>query len=311
MDELRRVRVRVPLAVEFQGARWRDATLIEGPAGWGEISPFPGWPGDADAAELSALEAATIGWPDPVRETVPVAAIIPAAPPEQAAELALAATKGWPDPVTVKLKMGGPSPLGSARGAPSGEDIDEQRVAAVRDALGPAARLRIDANGAWSVEQATRMLRKLGRYDIEFAEQPVATLDELAVLRRRVDVPVAADESVRGVPDARRLAEMGAADVLVVKVQAAGGVAAGLAMAEVSEVPVVVSSLVETSVGLAAGLALAACLPSLPLACGLGTGSLLAGDVVTDPLVPDQGRLVVRRPVPDPELLSRWDPDVA
>jgi O-succinylbenzoate synthase len=303
MNELRRVRVRVPLAVEFQGAHWRDATLIEGPAGWGEISPFPGWPADADAAELAALEAATIGWPDPVRETVPVAAIIPAAPPEQAADLALAATKGWPDPVTVKLKVGGLGELG--------EDTDEQRVAAIRDALGPAARLRIDANGAWSVEQATKMLRRLGRYDLEFAEQPVATLDELAVLRRRVDIPVAADESVKGVPDAQRLAELGAADVLVVKVQAAGGVAAGLAMAEVAEVPVVVSSLVETSVGLAAGLALAACLPSLPLACGLGTGNLLAGDVVIDPLVPDQGRLVVRRPVPDPELLVRWDPDVA
>lgn len=292
MSGLRRVTVRVPLAHEFSGVRHRTAALIEGPAGWGEVSPFPGYPGDPEAAEAAALEAATTAWPEPVRDRVPVAAAVPAVEPDRAAGLAVAATHGWLTPVTVKVKVG------------AGDD--EGRVAAVRDALGRDARIRVDANGRWDLETAVHWLGRLGRYDLEFAEQPVATLEDLAALRRRADVPVAADEAVQGVVDAKRLAALAAADVLVVKVQTAGGVAAGLAMAEAAGVPVVVSSLVETSVGLAAGLALAACLPGRPLASGLGTGALLAGDVVTDPLVPVAGALRVRRPVPDQALLARW-----
>jgi O-succinylbenzoate synthase len=288
----RRLRVRLPLRVPFQGVTEREATLVQGPAGWGEVSPFPGYPTDPELAEAAALEAATGSWPAPLRGRVPVAAAVGAVEPERAAVLAVAATAGWSGPATVKIKVG--------RGD------DEGRVAAVRAALGPAARIRIDANGAWDLEEAVARLGRLGRYDLEFAEQPVASLEDLAALRRRVDVPVAADEAVRGLDDARRLASLGAADVLVVKVQAAGGVAAGLAVAEAAGLPVVVSSPVETSVGLAAGLALAACLPELTLVQGLGTGALLAGDVVADPLVPELGALAVRRPVPDPALLERW-----
>jgi O-succinylbenzoate synthase len=292
VSRLRRVRVRVPLRVEFSGARFREATLVEGPAGWGEVSPFPGYPGDPEAAEAAALEAATTGWPEPLRDRVRVAAAVPAVEPERAAQLAVAATIGWLAPVTVKVKVG------------TGDD--EGRVAAVRDALGHDAHIRVDANGRWDLDTATHRLGRLGRYDLEFAEQPVASLEDLAVLRRRVDIPVAADEAVQGVVDAKRLAALAAADVLVVKVQTAGGVAAGLAIAEAAGIPVVVSSLVETSVGLAAGLALAASLPGRPLASGLGTGALLAGDVVADPLVPVAGWIPVRRPVPDPGLLARW-----
>ena len=288
----RRVLVRVPLRVPFQGVTERQATLVEGPAGWGEVSPFPGYPTDPAAGWAAAMEAATGSWPAPRRWRVPVAVAVGAVEPEQAAVLAVAATAGWDGPPTVKVKVG--------RGD------DDGRVGAVRAALGPAARIRIDANGAWDVDEAVARLGRLGRHDLEFAEQPVASLEDLAAVRRRVDVPVAADEAVRGLDDARRLAALGAADVLVVKVQAAGGVAAGLAAAEAAGLPVVVSSLVETSVGLAAGLALAACLPELALAHGLGTGALLAGDVVRDPLVPERGTLAVRRPVPDPELLARW-----
>jgi O-succinylbenzoate synthase len=289
---LRRVRVRVPLRVEFSGTRFREATLIEGPAGWGEVSPFPDYPCDPEVAEAAALEAATTAWPEPVRDRIRVAAAIPAVEPERAAQLAVAATLGWLAPVTVKVKVG------------AGDD--EGRVAAVREALGHDARIRVDANGRWDLDTAIHRLGRLGRYDLEFAEQPVASLEDLAVLRRRVDVPVAADEAVQAIVDAKRLAALAAADVLVIKVQTAGGVAAGLAIAEAGGVPVVVSSLVETSVGLAAGLALAASLPGRPLASGLGTGALLAGDVVADPLVPVAGSIAVRRPVPDPELLARW-----
>src|SRR5690606_24242366 len=142
-----------------------------------------------------------------------------------------------------------------------------------------------DANGAWDVDRAARMIRSLDRWELEYVEQPCATLEELARLRRRVDVPIAADESIRRAEDPLKVRAAGAADVAVLKVQPLGGVTASLRVAEACGLPVVVSSAVETSVGLAAGVALAAALPELPYACGLGTLSLLEGDVTRDPLV--------------------------
>jgi O-succinylbenzoate synthase len=227
---------------------------------------------------------------------VAVNGLVPAVGPEEAARLAGEARAAGI--TTLKVKVGG---------GPLGADLD--RVAAVRRELGPAGRIRLDANGAWSPEEAQTALRSqaLARYDLELVEQPVATLEELARLRRRVAPRLAADECVRGIDDARRLAALEAADALVVKVQPLGGVRAALAVAEAAGVPVIVSSLYETSIGLAAGLALAAALDDLPFACGLGTAALLAGDVVADPLVPAAGgMLAVRRPVPDPARLERF-----
>jgi O-succinylbenzoate synthase len=286
-------RVRVPLRVPLGGRSTREATLVEGPAGWGEFSPLAGYPCDPGRCREAAREAAFDGWPPPRRATVPVNALVPAVAPPVAARLAAeTAAAGLR---TVKVKVGG---------GPPADDAD--RVAAVRDALGPAGRIRLDANGAWDVDAAVAAIDRLARFDVELVEQPVADLADLARVRRRVGVPVAADESLRTLDDARRLAALGAADAVVVKVQPLGGVRAALDVVEASGVPAIVSSLYETSVGLAAGLALAAALPELPFACGLGTGSLLAGDVVTDPLVPEAGMLPVRRPEPDPGLLARW-----
>jgi O-succinylbenzoate synthase len=159
--------------------------------------------------------------------------------------------------------------------------------------------VRIDANGAWSVDQARYAISKLARFDLEYVEQPCATVEELAEMRRRVEVPIAADESIRLADDPYRVAALDAADIAVLKVQPLGGVQACLTIAERIGLPVVVSSAVETSIGLAAGLALAAALPELPYACGLATTSLLTGDVVADPFVPVAGRIAVRRPVLD------------
>jgi len=153
------------------------------------------------------------------------------------------------------------------------------------------------------------MLRRLAAFGLEYAEQPCATLDELAELRRHIDIPVAADESIRRACDPLRVRAAGAADIVVLKVQPLGGVRAALQVAEACGLPVVVSSAVDTSVGLAAGTALAAALPELPYACGLATMSLLAGDVTADPLVPDQGELPVRRPVVDAGQLARFETD--
>jgi O-succinylbenzoate synthase len=288
----------IPMTVRFRGIVVREGALIEGPAGWGEFSPFAEY-GPKECARwlASALESATQGWPAPVRDRVPVNVTVPAVGPEQAIEIVTASGCR-----TAKVKV-------AERGQTEAQDIE--RVEAVREALGPGGAIRVDANGGWEVGQAARMLRRLAAFGLEYAEQPCATLAELAELRRLIDIPVAADESIRKAEDPLRVRAAGAADIVVLKVQPLGGVRAALQVAEACGLPVVVSSAVDTSVGLAAGVALAAALPELPYACGLGTMSLLSGDVTADPLVPDGGALPVRRPGVDPTQLARFETDPA
>jgi o-succinylbenzoate synthase len=286
----------IPMRTRFRGITVREGALIEGPAGWGEFSPFAEY-GPRECARwlASALEAALTGWPAPVRDAVPVNVTVPAVGPEQAGEIT--ARSGCR---TAKVKVAEP-------GQP--ETADLARVGAVRAALGPAGRIRVDANGAWTVDQAARMLHAMAPFGLEYAEQPCGTLAELAALRRRVDVPLAADESIRRAADPLAVRAAGAADIVVLKVAPLGGVTPALRIARACGLPVVVSSAVESSVGLAAGLALAAALPDLRYDCGLGTMSLLAGDVTAEPLVPAAGMLPVRAAVPDPALLAAWESD--
>jgi O-succinylbenzoate synthase len=289
----------IPMRTKFRGITVREGALIHGPAGWGEFSPFAEY-GPAESARwlASAIESATVPWPGPVRDSVPVNVTVPATGPERAYEIVAASGCR-----TAKVKV-------AERGQAEGEDVE--RVAAVRDALdasGPGGRIRVDPNGGWSVEQAARMLRRLAAYDLEYAEQPCATLDELAELRRLIDIPVAADESIRKAEDPLKVRAAGAADIVVIKVQPLGGVRAALRVAQACGLPAVVSSAVDSSVGLAAGVALAAALPELPYACGLATMSLLAGDVTAEPLTETGGVLPVRRPVVGADALARWEAD--
>jgi O-succinylbenzoate synthase len=182
---------------------------------------------------------------------------------------------------------------------------DLARLQAVREALGPDGKVRIDANAAWTLDQATEGLQRLADFDLEYVEQPVRTIEEMIELRKRIPIPIAADEVVRAAADPLEVAERGAADIIVVKVQPLGGVTRALDVAHRAGLPAVVSSALETSVGLAAGLAAAAALPELNYACGLGTASLFYDDVVADPLLPVDGFLNLRRPEPDPELLEK------
>ncbi len=288
----------IPMRTRFRGITVREGALIQGPAGWGEFSPFAEY-GPRECARwlACALEAACAGWPEPARERVGVNVTVPAVGPDQAHQIV--AGSGCR---TAKVKV---AEAGQA-------DVDDiARVEAVRDAIGPAGRVRVDANGAWSVEHAVRMLRALGRFGLEYAEQPCASLAELAELRRLVDVPLAADESIRRAEDPLAVRAAGAADIVVLKVQPLGGVRAALRVAAECGLPVVVSSAVESSVGLAAGVALAAALPGLPYDCGLATMSLLTGDVTAEPLAAEDGALPVRACVPDPERLSAWEADPA
>lgn len=280
----------IGMSERFRGITVREGMLWRGEAGWAEFSPFA----DYDAGQCvpwlaAAREAADIGWPEPVRDTIPVNVTVPAVDPDTARRIV--AVSGCR---TAKVKV-------AERGQRLDEDI--ARVAAVRDALGPDGRIRVDANGAWTVSEAVAAIAALDEFGLEYVEQPSRTVEELAEVRRKVDVPIAADESIRRADDPMRVVALDAADIAVLKVQPLGGVRACLRIAEQIGLPVVVSSAVETSIGIAAGLALAAALPELPYACGLATVSLLTADVVTDPLVPVNGEIRVRRPEPSEDLL--------
>ena len=283
----------IPLHHRFRGITVREGMLLRGEAGWGEWSPFLEYePVVAEPWLRCAEEAAAGDWPDPVRDSVPVNVTVPAVGPEVAHRIV---RQGGC--TTAKVKVAEP-----------GQSLaeDQARVEAVRDALGPSGRVRVDANGAWSVDDAVEAIRLLNKAasGLEYVEQPCAAVAELAAVRRAVDVPIAADESIRRVEDPHRVRDEEAADIAVLKVQPLGGVRACLRIAEEIGMPVVVSSALETSVGIAAGVALAAALPSLPHACGLATVQLLTADVAAEPLLPVDGALPVRVPTADPHALD-------
>jgi O-succinylbenzoate synthase len=287
--------VALPMRTRFRGITVREAVLFEGPEGWTEFSPFV----EYDDAEAAAWLAAAIdfGWaaaPTPLRSTVLVNATVPAVAPDRVADI----LDRFPGCRTAKVKVAEP-------GGTIAEDA--ARVAAARRYLGPEGRIRVDANGLWNVDEAEHAVHAFADCDLEYIEQPCASVAELAELRRRVKymgVPVAADESVRKAADPLAVARAGAADVLVLKAQPLGGVRAALRIAAEAGLPVVVSSALETSVGIAMGTHLAAALPELDYDCGLATVSLFEADVVAEPLVPRDGALPVVRVVPDPGLLA-------
>lgn len=293
----------IPMTHRFRGITVREGILLEGPRGWGDFCPFEEYDDTSAAAWLAAaLEAAWIGWPTAVRPSVAVNAIVPAVDPGRAFELVAASGCA-----TAKCAVADPAGSLSA---------DADRVAAVRAALGPGGQLRVDANGRWDVDTAVLSLGVLDEVaeGLQYAEQPCRTLDELAEVRRRTHVPIAADESIRRAEDPLAVARAHAADVAVVKCAPLGGVRRALAVAgqlatgsdEVRAMPVVVSSALETSVGLAAEAALAGALPDLDLACGLGTLALLDRDVVRERPALVDGRVAVPSapPVPDVDALA-------
>lgn len=290
--------VALPVVTRFRGVEAREAVLFEGPEGWTEFSPFVEY-GDAEAAFWLAA-AIDWGWmpqPAPLRTEIAVNATVPA--------VAAASVPGvlarFDGCRTAKVKV-------AERGQLLGDDI--ARVDAVRAAIGPEGRIRVDANGGWNVDEAEHAIHALAPFDLEYVEQPCASIAELAEVRRRVKymgVPIAADESVRRAPDPLAVARARAADLLIVKAQPLGGVARTLDLVAEAGLPAVVSSALETSVGLAMGAALAAALPDLDYDCGLGTASLFTADVADPPLVAHHGVLPVGRVTPDAALLAEHE----
>jgi O-succinylbenzoate synthase len=289
--------VALPLVTPFRGIQVREAVLLRGPSGWTEFAPFTDYE-DAEAATWLAA-AVEYGWgPEPtlVRDVIPVNATLPAVAPDEIAAVLdrFGATR------TVKVKV-------AERGQTLADDV--ARVRAVRERLGPAGRIRVDANGGWNVDEAEHAAHALAPFDLEYLEQPCASVPELAELRERLrdwQLPIAADESVRKAADPLAVVAAGAADLLVVKAAPLGGITAALGIVAASGLPAVVSSALDTSVGLAMGARLAAALPDLDYDCGLGTAALLAADVTAHPLLPREGRIPVDRVDADPDLLARW-----
>lgn len=274
----------LPLRVRFRGVETRQGLLLRGPHGWGEFSPFLEYESEEASFWLnSAVESATTAPPPAVRDTVPVNAIIPVVPVPQAVQMALASGAS-----TVKIKVADPRSTLT-------EDVDRVRAvaAALADAHGDCARVRVDANGAWTEAEALVAIEALNEAagGLEYVEQPCPEVEQLVNVRKHSPCPIAADESIRRAADPYRVAEMEAADLAVIKVSPLGGVRRALALAENLGLSVVVSSAVDSSVGLAAGVQLAAALPRLDHACGLGTGRLLAADVMAPPLQPEGGQI--------------------
>mgnify|MGYP002714787159 FL=1 len=291
----------VPLVMRFRGIEVREGTLLHGSEGWGEWSPF--W--DYDPAESASwlragIEGATQPVPAARRDRIPVNVTIPVVDADLARTMAAESAC-----TTAKVKVADPR-----------SDLweDCRRVAAVREAM-PDGQIRVDANAAWDVETAVRAITELdaAAEGLEYVEQPCASVAELAQVRRKVNVPVAADESVRRAEDPLAVARVGAADLIIVKAQPLAGVARALEVIDAAGLPAVVSSALDTSIGIGLATHLAAALPSLDYACGLGTIRLFRGDVSASPLLPaggylspQRGEVDVEAEEPDANLCPRW-----
>ncbi|MFS0892823.1 o-succinylbenzoate synthase [Microbacterium sp. 179-I 3D3 NHS] len=286
--------VALPMHTRFRGVDTREALLFEGPEGWAEFSPFVEYDDDEAATWLAA--AIDFAWrpqPAPLRDRIPVNATIPAIDAARVPDV----LERFAGCRTAKVKVAEP-------GRTLADDV--ARVRAVRETMGPEGRIRLDANGAWNVDEAEHAVHALAEFDLEYVEQPCATVAELAELRTRVKymgIPVAADESVRKSSDPLAVARAKAADLLVIKAQPLGGIRHALQIVTAAGLPVVVSSALDTAVGLSQGAALAAALPTLDHDCGLGTASLFVDDVADRR--PVDGAIPAERVIPDPDALTR------
>ena len=278
LDSLRVVNL--PTKTNFRGINHREVALFQGPQGWAEFSPFLEYSDEESARWLAcAIEAATQAPPALYRSSIAVNATLPALNGESEISQILAA---FPGCTTIKIKVG------------TNEEEDLARIAMVRK-LSPHAKIRIDVNGLWSVDQASRFLERCG--EIEYVEQPCASVEELRELKSRVDVKIVGDEILRKSTNPFEVDLQGAIDIVMLKVQPLGGIKRAHALAAHHKLPVVVSSALESAIGINYGLTLAASFQELSFDCGLATGSLLASDVAELPFI--DGKMQITRLEPN------------
>jgi O-succinylbenzoate synthase len=284
--------VTLPTRTDFRSVKEREVALMEGPKGWGEFSPFIEYePLECVPWLASAIEAATVSLPEVMRDKIEINATMPAV---NGAENIAEVLSWFPGCTTVKIKVG----------TDLREDLS--RIAIVSDLL-PSAKIRVDVNGSWVVSKAVLAIRAINDIcDLEYVEQPCNSLEELRELKKRVGIPIliAGDEVVRKAPDPMTVNLKDAIDVLLLKVAPLGGIKKSLEIASHHGKPVVVSSALESAVGISYGLHLAASLPTLTYACGLATGQLLSGDVATLPMT--DGVMLVTSVAPDPTQLGKY-----
>jgi O-succinylbenzoate synthase len=294
------------LIAKFRSTQIRTGVLISGPSGWGEFAPFPEYGDEICSKWLAgALEAAFGTFPAKLRSSVPVNSIIPMLSVEQTISTVEAAVTNY-GMTTFKVKVADSTPESLAS--------DELRVKAVRstlDRLGIEGKIRIDVNGQWNLDQAMQAIPFLDQAarGLDYIEQPCSTIAELIDLKNKMQnwnqpIQIAVDESLRLAAKVNVDEIRSGADILVVKAIPLGGVERALDLVTEIGLPAVVSGSLDTSVGLSSGIALAASIPQLYGACGLGTGTLFAQDLVTPTTLPTKGELIVRRASPDAHLLA-------
>lgn len=285
--------ISIPTKTNFRSVQHREFALFEGPQGWGEFSPFLEYsPRECVPWLVSGVEAAVVAAPSAKRTEIDINATLPCVNGREKIAEILSWFSGCK---TVKIKVG--------------NDLQEDliRIATVREIL-PEARIRIDVNGLWTVSDALEALRAIhAEGDIEFVEQPCATVEELRALKKELDVPVqiAGDEIVRKSSNPLAIDLNGAIDVLLLKVAPLGGIKRSMEIASTHHLPVVVSSALDSAVGISYGLKLAAALPRLDFACGLGTGQLLADDIGALPI--KNGKIEVQTVVPSHSALRKHE----
>ncbi len=300
LDSMRVVQLR--LKTRFRDVDVREVVLFEGPSGWGEFAPFKDHTLEHSANWLAAaIEAAYLPYPLAQRDEVRVNAIVPMLATDAVEQWVLGVWEST-GATTYKVKCGSPD---------FRDDVSrlDELIYTLDHQVSPEAKIRIDINGAWSVDQAVERIREISDMcgsRLEYVEQPVSSLADCAVIRERIPVKIAIDEGVRLLADARLhvSALQAAGDIAILKAIPLGGVARALDIASMLEMPCVVSGSMDSSVGLTQGIALAAALPELEYACGFSTGSLLAEDVVTTTLIPHDGTIAVGRIAPDEALLA-------
>jgi len=265
----------LPMRTTFRSLNIRETALFKGGNGWGEFAPFAEYSDQESLPWLeSAIEAADTPLSPALRESIPINATVPASNDESEIEQILS---WYPGVDTVKIKIG------------TGIKEDLARIAVVRKHL-PKAKIRIDVNGSWSVKEALSNISAIYQVTgdlFEYVEQPVASLDELKQLREAmsVDVKIAGDEVLRKAKDPFAMSLDGAIDILMLKVSPLGGIKRAMDLASHHELPIVISSALESAVGVSYGLALAARVPKLDYACGLGTSALFNQDIGDIPIV--------------------------
>ena len=290
--------VALPLRTKFRGIVVREALIFRGSQRWSEFSPFV----EYEDEEASGWLAGAISWandplPSTFRDSIPVNATLPAVSPDEVA----AVLSPFGNFGSVKIKV-------AEKGQSLADDVARARK--VRD-LYPEAKIRLDANAGYTTEDTMVVARELRDLDLEYIEQPVKTIAELKELRtwlaeEQIPLKIAVDESIRKSTDPLLVAREQAADIAVIKVQPLGGIRRAMAIASESGLEIVVSSALETSIGISHGLHLAAAMPNLNYDCGLATAGLLGGDVVEDPLFSDEGEIELREVSPSEELLERY-----